>query len=81
MNMIRVLVWEGQHDFAKRLERCLSQHADAEVIRYDDEVDHPSSMEAMDVDIVFISTTALRRYEKKPPCLETDRGRTGHLGG
>lgn len=64
MNMIRVLVWEGQHDFAKRLERCLSQHADAEVIRYDDEVDHPSSMEAMDVDIVFISTTALRRYEK-----------------
>ena len=64
MNMIRVLVWEGQHDFAKRLERCLSQHSDAEVIRYDDEVDHPSSTEAMDVDIVFISTTALRRYEK-----------------
>lgn len=64
MNMTRVLVWEGQHDFAKRLERCLSQHSDAEVIRYDDEVDHPSSAEAMDADIIFISTTALRRYEK-----------------
>jgi DNA-binding NtrC family response regulator len=64
MNITRVLVWEGQHDFVKRLERCLGQHSEAEVIRYDDEVDHPSSTEAIIADIVFISTTALRRYEK-----------------
>ncbi|WP_215844247.1 sigma 54-interacting transcriptional regulator [Acidithiobacillus montserratensis] len=74
MTVIQILVWEGQHDFAKRLERCLNREDGPEILRYDEEAEHPSSDAPMEADIAFISTSALRRYDRNHLAWERIKG-------
>lgn len=74
MSFIQVLAWEGQHDFAKRLERCLNREDGPEVLRYDEEAEHPSSDAPMEADVAFISTSALRRYDRNHLAWERIKG-------
>jgi DNA-binding NtrC family response regulator len=74
MNPIQILVWEGQHDFAKRLERCLNREDSPEILRYDEEAEHPSSDAPMEAEIAFISTSALRRYDRNHLAWERIQG-------
>ncbi|MFA7495754.1 MAG: sigma 54-interacting transcriptional regulator [Acidithiobacillus sp.] len=74
MSLTQILAWEGQHDFAKRLERCLNREDGPEIIRYDEEAEHPSSDAPMEADIAFISTSALRRYDRNHLAWERIKG-------
>lgn len=64
---VRILVWQAQHEFGKRLEHCLGQFPlPTELAGYDEEVLHPSDGNPLEgFDMAFISTTALREYDQQ----------------